>query len=393
MTWCGKEKLSGFYPLDRLADGGMLDGFKVLFCLDNVRLMDNEVDNYLNLNGISDPRLKTQLLEDVLAARFVGGVWDFTSKEEIRHQLLREFDGRFALINGREDVGNSLRRVKAVLNKMGIGYDEYQLDSFSIEGDTLLGFPGDIEYKFALLFNPEPLESDSAPIYLLKSALLEKLECMVMVIPSSQADFLARSKLSTSMALSRAGIPTPRTLITSSIHEALRFVHSLHASGIDVVVKPVAKGGGWAVNKIVRGQPDNVILDILGKYKWWYGAGVLLLQEFINNYGHDKRVLIIDGVILGAEKRSAAIGGESWIYNISKGGVGSPATLSSKERDLVLSAFKLLKQFFSGIDLISDLDGNHYILEVNSCPGFKGFEKYLNIDVATFLINYLVFFT
>ena len=40
---------------------------KVIHLLDNVRLMDNEVDNYLNLNGISDPRLKTQLLEDVLA--------------------------------------------------------------------------------------------------------------------------------------------------------------------------------------------------------------------------------------------------------------------------------------------------------------------------------------
>nr|MDO8111767.1 hypothetical protein [Candidatus Sigynarchaeota archaeon] len=155
----------------------------------------------------------------------------------------------------------------------------------------------------------------------------------------------------------------------------------------------VTKGGGWGVGKIPSDTPESRILDILGKYKWWYGDGVLLLQEFIENEGYDKRVLVLDGLILGVERRSATIATESWIYNISRGAIGMKDTIDATERQLVLDAFRATGQFFSGIDLIKEKDGKNYILEVNSTPGFKGFEEYLGFNVASFVLDYLIFFS
>jgi glutathione synthase/RimK-type ligase-like ATP-grasp enzyme len=179
--------------------------------------------------------------------------------------------------------------------------------------------------------------------------------------------------------------------VTASISEGARFVNELHSRGKDAVIKPIAKGGGWGVGKIPHGTPENRILDVLGKYKWWYGDGVLLLQEFIENKGYDKRVLVLGDLIIGTERRSATIDMESWIYNISKGAAGTRDQLDNAERQLVLDAAKATGQLFCGVDLIRGIDGHNYILEVNSTPGFKGFEQYLGINVASFVLDYLLF--
>ncbi len=340
-------------------------------------------------------KLSLDEVEKVLAsleAEKKGHNWSFERKQSMKAGLVKSSPPYFALVNGREDEGYAHQRFKAEITRKGYRCKEFWLDSLSIGNRGLQGFPLDEPFTAILLTNPEPLESDAAPVFLLKQAIVRELESRFTTVPTIVADVTARSKLDTLARFSRASIKTPETLVTSSISSGLQFIKTLHHNGKDVVIKPSTKGGGWAVAKIPAGMEEQRILDILGKYKWWYGGGTLFLQEFIPNRGFDKRILILDGLVLGVERRMASPGTESWIYNISKGATGEPGTLTEEERALSLAAFTATSQYFSGIDLITDLDGNHYILEVNSCPGFKGFETYLKMNVASFLLDYITFF-
>ena len=74
-------------------------------------------------------------------------------------------------------------------------------------------------------------------------------------------------------------------------------------------------------------------------------------------------------------KRQAGSYDQSWVYNISKGAVGTPTILSPGEREVALRAFHATKQVISGVDLLHGKNGVDYVLETNSCPGFAGFEE------------------
>nr|MDO8087651.1 ATP-grasp domain-containing protein [Candidatus Sigynarchaeum springense] len=379
------------YPVASLEDPGQIALCKHLFCLDldivPVADLDAIAGQYLP-GGSPGVKVVLELLE----ARHEGKSWAFTKKNAAKQAALNVARERLAFINGREDEGHALKRYKEELVKKGMKWDEYWLDQISVGTAGLVGFPADPKYRCAILTNPEHLESDSAPNFLLKSAAIEAIEAICPVFPSRLADAAARSKLASLTALTRLGIATPETIVTASIAEGAGFVKKMHEQGKDVVIKPLAKGGGWGVGKIARGTTENRVLDILGKYKWWYGDGVLLLQEFIENKGYDKRVLVLGDFIIGTERRSATLDTESWIYNISKGASGTRDDLDGAERKLVLNAARAMGQAFCGVDLIRGIDGRDYILEINSTPGFKGFEQNLCVNVASMVLDYLLFF-
>ncbi len=380
------------HPIGSLKDPGQVSLYKHLFCLDRDIVSVSDIDTITGQYIVKgSPGVRVVL--DLLDARLDGDAWSFAKKNAAKRDALRVSRDRLAFINGREDEGHALKRYKEELQKKGVECDEYWLDQISLGNAGIVGFPTDRHYKCVFLANPEPLEADSAPTFLFKSAVIEAIEARFPVFPTRLADTTARSKLANLVALTRHDIATPETLVTASISEGARFVKTLHSRGKGAVIKPIAKGGGWGVGKIPHGTPESRILDILGKYKWWYGDGVLLLQEFIENKGYDKRVLVLGGLIIGTERRSATLDTESWIYNISKGATGTKDLLDVTERRLVLAAAEATGQLFCGVDLIQGIDGYHYILEINSTPGFKGFEQYIGINVASFVLDYILFFT
>lgn len=370
------------------------DAVRHLACVDPDHVDKATIDEVLAVHGVAGTGDESRIL-GALGITRDGDHVDATRFAKAKADALDRFTGRFAIVNGREDEGHSARRFKEEIERKGLPHDSFWLDELSIQtGDLVLhGFPPDGRYTAILLANPEPLESDSAPVFLLKSAIIRALEGHAgRVIPTMDEDITARSKLATLLACNAACVPMPRTVVTASIHRALEVVKEMHAGGKDVVIKPVTKGGGWAVARIPRETPVARVLDILGKYKWWYGAGVVLVQEFVENPGHDTRILILDGLVLGAENRSAGLDAESWIYNISKGAVGSKAIVDPGDLSLAMAAFRSTRQFFSGIDVIRGVDGSSRVLEVNSCPGFKGFEEHVGVNVASFVVDYLALF-
>jgi RimK family alpha-L-glutamate ligase len=322
--------------------------------------------------------------------------WDARKKNAKVLQVIKKNAPRFAVINGREDISHTHLRLKQEASKYGVTLDIFNLHNFTLRNNQLEG-PASLQdlgrYKAIFMTAPEPLASDAAPVDRFTYKIWELVETAGSpLIPSRHADWVARDKMEGTACLWAAGIASPITLTTTNIARALDFVHECHQHDRPVVLKPLGKGGGWGVTQIPIDRPDSEVLDLLGKYKWWYGAGLLYMQEFVPNIGYDKRVLILGDITLGVEDRLATQEGESWIYNISKGGKGRAGKITPEEHMIARHAAEACDQFFTGIDLLPGTDHQSYVLEVNSNPGFSGFEQYVGVNVAASLLRYVTLF-
>jgi len=188
----------------------------------------------------------------------------------------------------------------------------------------------------------------------------------------------AVDKFLTTSRLANAGLPIPRTIVCETTEQALDAFQRL---GCDVVVKPIFGAEGRGIIRL--SDPDLAFrsfrtLDRLNS--------ILYVQEFIHHEGYDIRVLILDGEVVGAIKRSSL---DDFRTNVSRQGLATVHSVTDQERNLALSAARTVHASFAGVDLLYDLAGRCYILEVNAVPGWRAFQKATQIDVAQLVIESL----
>jgi RimK family alpha-L-glutamate ligase len=106
----------------------------------------------------------------------------------------------------------------------------------------------------------------------------------------------------------------------------------------------------------------------------------LILQQYIGSRpGEDLRVWVVGGKVLGAMLRRSTDG--SFKANISRGGDGQAYPLNAEIERLALGCAKALELEIAGVDLLFNDDG-YSVCEVNSAPGFAGFEATTGLNVA-----------
>ncbi|MFO0762806.1 MAG: glutathione synthase [Byssovorax sp.] len=143
---------------------------------------------------------------------------------------------------------------------------------------------------------------------------------------------------------------TPRTLVTADrtmIHDFCRDV------GGTAMIKPLDGAGGAGVIQIKTGDKTaRAIVDMLTHE----GHRLALVQEFLPSVSEgDKRVLLMDGEILGAILRVPR--GDEYRSNIHVGGSVVPTELTARERAMVEDITPKLRQdglFFVGLDVIGE---------------------------------------
>jgi RimK family alpha-L-glutamate ligase len=104
--------------------------------------------------------------------------------------------------------------------------------------------------------------------------------------------------------------------------------------------------------------------------------------------GEDLRVLVIGGKVIGAMKRSAPAG--DFRANITNGGRGELFEVTDEIEFIARETAKTLGLDIAGVDLLFDQRGFR-VCEANSNPGFSGFEKYCDTDVADSITEYIKF--
>jgi ribosomal protein S6--L-glutamate ligase len=202
----------------------------------------------------------------------------------------------------------------------------------------------------------------------------------IPVLNPPRAVEAAVDKYLTLSLLAQSGIPVPATWAGESATEAMAAFEIL---GGDVVVKPLFGSEGRGLLRISDRELAWRTFHALERI-----SAVLYLQRMVRHPGHDVRVFVLKGSVLGVMRRHAAAG--EWRTNVSLGGRAEPFRLDSEAECLALEAARAVGAEMAGIDLIADLDrGRLVVLEVNAVPGWRALAQVTGIDVAAAILTAL----
>jgi [lysine-biosynthesis-protein LysW]--L-2-aminoadipate ligase len=181
---------------------------------------------------------------------------------------------------------------------------------------------------------------------------------------------ITHDKLQTSKILAASCLPHPRTAHLVGTDAPLPFEPPF-------VVKP--RYGSWGRDVVLchdRAQAEAQ-LERLAERTWFRRQGALV-QELIPPPGHDLRIVVAGGTVVGAIQRIAAHG--EWRTNVALGGVRSPVSPPPAARELALAAAAAAEADLVGVDLLPTPHGSWVVLELNGAVEFT--EEYsLDRDV------------
>ena len=209
---------------------------------------------------------------------------------------------------------------------------------------------------------------------------LHRLEDLgVYVINPSDSIEIAVDKYYTSARLEYAGIKTPRTVVTERFDEAMKAYEEL---GGDVIVKPLFGSLGMGMSRVTDKDVAYRIFRALEM-----AQGVYYLQEYIPHSNRDIRAFVIGGEVVASMLRTA----DDWKTNISAGGKAEPYDLEDKLVELSVEASAAIGLEYSGVDILhSEEDGEPYVIELNSTPGWQGLQTVTKKDITALVVDYLL---
>jgi len=214
--------------------------------------------------------------------------------------------------------------------------------------------------------------------YLYTTLLLERLRGRTLLLNDPRGLRDANEKL---YALHFSAF-TPRTLVTADRERILAFMEDVGGSA---VVKPLDGAGGAGVLMLSRGDRNNrAMLDLLTAD----GHRFAMVQEYLPAVREgDKRVLLLDGEVLGAINRVPRA--DDLRSNIHVGGRVEPCEVTAAERALVASIAPRLRKdglIFVGLDLIG---GKLTEVNVTSPTGIQELSRHVGRDVAADVIVWI----
>jgi len=166
----------------------------------------------------------------------------------------------------------------------------------------------------------------------------------------------------------------PTTLITSDREE----IRAFRAEHKDIVLKPLYGNGGAGVFRL---KPDDENLNaLLEMFTQFYREPVVVQRYVPDVRKGDKRIILVDGIAIGAINRVPAEGEAR--SNMHVGGRAEPVELSARDRFICETIGPELKArglIFAGIDVIGD-----YLTEINvtSPTGIQELKRFGGADGA-----------
>jgi RimK family alpha-L-glutamate ligase len=186
------------------------------------------------------------------------------------------------------------------------------------------------------------------------------------------------NKYYTSALLDKNGLKSPKTIVAESFGNAIRGFKELKG---DVVVKPLFGSLGSGMIRVTDQDIAYRVFRSLESIN-----SVFYLQEYIPHKNTDIRIFVVGGKVISAMKRE----GENWKTNISSGGKPIPYNPSEEEIKVSTKAAKIFNLEYTGVDLLQSEDGELYVLEVNSTPGWEGLQKVSEKNISKEIIEHIL---
>lgn len=181
----------------------------------------------------------------------------------------------------------------------------------------------------------------------------------------------AHDKLATSRALADADVPHPRTAHVTSPSDSIPFEPP-------VVVKP--RFGSWGLDVVLCQHAAALRHHLVAiADRPWFTSHGALVQELVPPRGHDVRLVVAGGCVVGAIKRVAAPG--EWRTNVALGAVREPVEPSSEACELAIRAAAAVEGDLVGVDLLPRPDGEFVVIEINGAVEYNAAYSLHGADV------------
>jgi [lysine-biosynthesis-protein LysW]--L-2-aminoadipate ligase len=221
----------------------------------------------------------------------------------------------------------------------------------------------------------------------------------VPVVNAPQTAQICADKVRNSLALERAGVPTPTTEVAFTKDAAMEIVEDF---GYPCVLKPVIGSWGRLMAKLDSRSAAEAVLEhkeVLGHYE----HKVFYVQEFVEKPGRDMRVVAVDGEPIAAMIRSS----DHWLTNAAQGAEVTAFEPDERARELVAEASEAVGGGLLGIDLMEvgveeaqgasdsqpaeprDGETDYTVHEVNHTVEFKALNDAVDVDVPAAVVDWL----
>ena len=202
----------------------------------------------------------------------------------------------------------------------------------------------------------------------------------IKVINSFEITKTCGNKLLTTILLSKAGIPTPKTMVAFTPETALQ---TLNEIGYPAILKPVIGSWGRMVAPLKDAETARAILEereyMFPLYQVYY------IQEMVKRPPRDIRVILIGDEIAAGIYRYAP--SDDWRTNVARGGRAEICQITRELEEICSKVTNVVGKGVLGIDLMESPDGL-LVHEINHTPEFRGAESATSIDIADKILNY-----
>ncbi len=263
-------------------------------------------------------------------------------------------------------AAQTLERVRAPLAERGI-----EAVHVTTEGRALpLADPPDAFEGFdvGFVYPPRLLEGAVADAFL-----------GVPWVNDRDAVLASRNKAGALVRLSRAGLPTPETVLVSNPADEATLREAFERVGPPAVVKPNSATRGVGVARADDLDSFLGLADYLALVHEFPATGdkSFLVQSYVPD-AVDYRAMVVDGTYAGAVERrlpDAERAAGRWKRNVHRDAEARGVDLPAELRELAEGAARALDVPFLGVDLLAD--GERAVVnETNARPTVDAASKY-----------------
>jgi len=203
----------------------------------------------------------------------------------------------------------------------------------------------------------------------------------IPIYNSAQVTATCNDKLLTTLALLRAGVPTPATLLAFEQQTAVEGIETL---GYPAVLKPVTGSWGRLLARVNDRDAAEAILEhqeTLGGYQ----HHIHYIQEYIEKPQRDIRAFVVGNRTICAIYRTSA----HWVTNTARGAVTSNCPVTPELNELCTRAAQAVGGGILAIDLFEDEQRGYLVNEINATMEFRNSIAPTGVDIPQEIFEYI----
>jgi [lysine-biosynthesis-protein LysW]--L-2-aminoadipate ligase len=204
----------------------------------------------------------------------------------------------------------------------------------------------------------------------------------VPVFNSPAVTATCNDKLLTTLALLRANVPTPRTMLAFAEQTTIRGIEEL---GYPVVLKPVTGSWGRLLARINDRDAAEAVIEhqeTLGSYQ----HHIHYIQQYVAKPQRDIRAFVLGDRTICAIYRTS----EHWVTNTARGAVTENCPVTLELADLCSRAARAVGGGILAVDLLEDPEQGLLVNEINATMEFRNSIAPTGVDIPQEMIDYVL---